>query len=59
MPKKIELTGKVFGYWTVLYESDLRNNGKVYWHCKCECGNEKDVSGTDLRNGKSLSCGCY
>lgn len=54
----IDLTNQIFGKWTVLYKSEKRSvNGGVYWHCKCECGNEKDVLGQSLRSGKSLSCG--
>jgi hypothetical protein len=30
----------------------------VTWHCKCTCGNEKDVRGSNLRNGNVQSCGC-
>ena len=30
----------------------------VYWLCKCECGNEKVISGRDIRTGHTLSCGC-
>lgn len=54
----IDMTNQVFGKWTVLYKTDKRSaNGGIYWHCKCECGNEKDVLGQSLRTGKSLSCG--
>lgn len=28
------------------------------WHCVCDCGNEKDVADSSLKNGKSTSCGC-
>ena len=28
------------------------------WLCKCECGNEKILRGTELRTGKINSCGC-
>ena len=54
----IDLTNQVFGKWTVLYKTDKRSvNGGIYWHCKCECGQEKDVLGQSLRAGKSSSCG--
>ena len=44
----------------MLYKTDKRNTGGViYWHCKCECGQEKDVLGTSLRSGRSLSCGLH
>lgn len=28
------------------------------WVCLCECGNEKIISGKNLRNGHTQSCGC-
>ena len=28
------------------------------WHCKCECGNEKDILEKLLKNGDSASCSC-
>ena len=58
MPLKIDLTGHHFGLWTVLYECPERKNNKICWHCKCECGNEKDLVGEVLRDGRSKSCGC-
>ena len=57
---EIDISGKIFGKWQVLYKTDKRNTGGViYWHCKCECGQEKDVLGTSLRSGRSLSCGLH
>ncbi len=33
---KIDLTGKHFGRWTVLYETPKRTkNRQIIWHCKC------------------------
>lgn len=59
MGKIKDLTGQTFGRWTVLYLSENRTkSGKIQWHCKCECGNEKDVEGYTLRSGQSRSCGC-
>lgn len=54
--KKIDLTGKKFGRWTVLERSKTNNQ---CWKCRCECGVEKDVYQSALINGKSKSCGCY
>ena len=48
----IDETGKKYGRLTVLY----LNGNK--WHCKCDCGNECDVSGSHLRTGNTQSCGC-
>ncbi len=61
MGKLIDLTGKTFGQWTVLGRGETKKTGSgsvVYWRCRCECGQEKEVRGADLKNGKSTSCGC-
>lgn len=56
---KYDLTGKQIGRWTVLYKTnETTKNGTSLWHCKCSCGNEKDVDGYTLRSGQSKSCGC-
>ena len=35
----IDLTGQIFGKWTVLYKANkTAKNGGIYWHCRCECG---------------------
>lgn len=58
--KKIDLIGKKFGRLTVVSEIGYGNGYHgVVWHCKCDCGNEVDVIGYNLREGLSLSCGCY
>lgn len=52
------MIGKKFGLLTVLEELNERKwNAKVY-RCKCECGNYKNVVGTDLRRNVVRSCGC-
>lgn len=33
--------------------------GQSKWKCKCDCGNEKIVSGGHLETGHTKSCGCY
>ncbi len=53
-----DLTGQRFGYWTVLNFGFKDKNRHSYWHCKCKCGNEKDVAQTLLKTGQSKSCGC-
>ena len=52
--------GRKYGRWTVLAYAGTR--GKAYaahFHCRCDCGAEKDVKAEYLRKGKSTSCGCY
>ena len=53
-----DLTNRTFGKWTVIEKTDKRSsNGGVYWHCICECRNEKNILAQSLLNGRSLSCG--
>ena len=53
-----DLTGNQYGRLTVLNKA-FSKNGRLYWHCKCDCGNEKDIRGDSLTSGKTTSCGCY
>lgn len=50
-----DLTGRQFGKWTV-----LGYDGRSKWKCQCSCDDKtiKSVRGSDLKNGKSQSCGC-
>ena len=52
-----DLTGQKFGRLTVLYRAESRK-GCTYWHCRCECGVEKDVPAGALKKGSTRSCGC-
>ncbi len=60
--KSEDLTGRVFGRLTVLHEAKPDGNDGKYepkrWHCRCECGNEKDIMAGNLINGSTKSCGC-
>ncbi len=57
----VEMTGKKFGFWTVLskIENFKANTRGARWLCKCICGKEKIVKGSIIRRGKSKSCGCW
>lgn len=57
--KRIDITGKRFGRWTVLHPTDLRSGSDYKWRCLCDCGNEKLVSSSSLKEGSSKSCGCF
>lgn len=50
-----DLTGEKFNMLTVK-ELDRKENGKTYWRCVCDCGNETVVLGGSL--GITKSCGC-
>lgn len=53
-PRNMELTGKTFGYWTCLRQTEERR-----WLCRCCCGQEQIVEEADLVCGISTSCGCH
>lgn len=58
MGKFIDETGNKYGSLTVLYKAETEKGKPIKWHCLCECGSEKDILGTMLRNGNTKSCGC-
>lgn len=55
----IDLTGKRFGDWFVVEIAGKDKNGNQLWRCRCTCGNTKDVAGSSLRSGATLSCGHF
>lgn len=58
-----DLTGQKFGRLTVVKQAETRitksGQHKTYWLCRCDCGNEKEISANSLLNGRTQSCGCY
>lgn len=55
----LDLTGHKYSRWTVLRKAYTKcKNGGIYWVCRCDCGNEREVLAASLRNGRSNSCGC-
>lgn len=53
----IDLSGKQFGRWSVIKRTSRKKI--VHYLCKCSCGTKREVLSVSLRNGKSVSCGCY
>ncbi len=62
MSRLIDLTGQTFGRLTVLDRADNyvtpSGHERVQWYCKCECGKGVIVIGSNLKNGRTQSCGC-
>jgi hypothetical protein len=48
-----DLTNRKFNRLT-----PMRYVEKYTWHCKCDCGNERNVKSMSLKNGNTQSCGC-
>lgn len=48
-----------FGRLVALYPIEARDRKwSVYWHCRCDCGNEVDLTEDNLVHGNYKSCGC-
>lgn len=58
--KPKELSGQRFGKLVAIEPLEKRNaHGSVVWRCKCDCGNESNVSAANLgKKGGTRSCGC-
>lgn len=52
----IDLTGQIFGKWTVIKIHSTTNFGQARWLCRCECGTQQAVMSHRLRQGKSYEC---
>lgn len=55
-----DLSGKVFGYLKVLYDSGERQSGNIKWICKClKCGKiTHPITASSIKRGITKSCGC-
>lgn len=55
--------GRRFGRLVVVGEGQRAKNGERRWHCRCDCGSEKDYYPSNLRGGlrsqATVSCGCW
>ena len=54
-----DVAGQKFAMLTALYPTEERSrNGSIIWHCRCDCGNEVDISLDKLKYSDVISCGC-
>jgi hypothetical protein len=52
-----DLTGLKFGRLKII--GPVRGeHGTIVWLCRCSCGAEKEIFGTNLKQGNVESCGC-
>lgn len=58
MPPLIDITGKRFGRWVAQHIDHMYPDGQACWLCLCDCGQTRTVLGSELRSGRSQSCGC-
>jgi hypothetical protein len=48
-----DITGNRYGKLLV-----IKYEGNNKWLCRCDCGVEKEISGSNIKYGKTTSCGC-
>lgn len=53
----IDMRGKKYGK-LIAIEYVETDNASAHWNFKCECGNEKIINGSSVRQGLTKSCGC-
>lgn len=60
MPAKLkDITGQRFGRLVVIRRAEGCSKHEARWVCICDCAAEATVIGSRLRNGQTVSCGCY
>ena len=57
MTKPVDITGQRFGKLLAISRAERKSNVTM-WLCRCDCGVEKPVYLTLLKNGEAKSCGC-
>lgn len=55
---KKDLTGQRFGALVVLKPTAERKDRQIVWECQCDCGNTALVKSSELKQGRTKSCGC-
>ncbi len=60
IPKPVpnDLTGRTFGYLTVLEPTGKQQRKYFIWRCRCKCGKEVELTSSVLLTGNTTSCGC-
>ena len=56
--KDNDIIGKTYGNLKILKVLKERKGGKKIVECLCSCGKTKSIILANIRNGKSISCGC-
>jgi hypothetical protein len=54
----VDITNHKYNRLTALYPTVQDKKGSYKWMCKCDCGTEKEIGITRIKNGNTKSCGC-
>jgi hypothetical protein len=58
MTKHHDLTGLKFGRLTLLEKAGSTPSGQARWLCACDCGGTKIADASQIKRGRTSSCGC-
>lgn len=58
MKRFYDLTGQRFGRLLAVKYAGQSKNRMFLFHCKCDCGTEKEIRANHLVRGEVKSCGC-
>lgn len=58
MGRIIDITGQKFGRLTPVEKAGRDSRGEIIWRCLCDCGNYTEALSSNIRSGKTSSCGC-
>lgn len=59
MPIPINILNQRFGRLAIVERIANSPSGKVRWRCCCDCGRQVIATGSDIRSGHTVSCGCW
>lgn len=55
----LDLIGKRYGRLIGIKRSGTTKHGKAIWLFECDCGNQHLSTASDVKSGKTSSCGCF
>jgi len=58
MRRFIDLIGQKFNELIPIRYMGNNKWGNALWLCRCDCGKEKIILGSDIKRGRSKNCGC-
>lgn len=58
MARYLDITGQTFGRLTAKCHAGKTPTGQALWIFDCACGGEKTAQASEVRRGKTRSCGC-
>lgn len=58
MARGIDFTGQRFGRLVAISRAGVNARKQVLWRYRCDCGGEKVAVASEVKRGKTQSCGC-